>query len=518
MSQPLGFVPRARRPLEALDLGLGLLQAHQGPVYRVFLLQLGILLAIILPFTGSQPAWSLLWILWLTPLLDRGTLHVLSRRVFGQEAGVQTYLTQLGPIHRRGVLASLTWRRLSLARSYLLPVWQLEDQRGSGYVSRARALQRQGLGTAFLLGLLTFLFAALTLFGSLGLLQMLLPRGVPLNLWEMLDQGFQKPWFNWLFTGFGLLAYALTEPYYAAAGFALYLNRRTQLEGWDLEQHFRSLMVRLRAAGRVLILVAGCALALSAQAPEDGLESPPITAPEPQTTKPLVPLQPQAPARKALEEVLAKDPDLQRTRTEKVLHYRPTGREASWLRRLLDALFGEARPKDPAKLDKPLDPAWWKGLAWGMKVILVLGLVSLAVFLLIRFHAARLGRVREGEAFEVPEAVAGLDVRPESLPPDVPAEALARFLRGDPRGALALLYRGALATLIHRNRLAIPASATEGDCLRASEAVLPVEAAQGFRALTTAWVRMAYLGEAPPETAMADLCAQWRRAFGGGIS
>ncbi|MBI3130268.1 MAG: DUF4129 domain-containing protein [Acidobacteria bacterium] len=517
MSQPLRFVPRARRPMEALDLGLGLLQAHWGPVYRVFFLQLGILLALILPFTGSQPAWALLWILWLTPWLDRGTLHVLSRRVFGQEAGVQTFLTQLGPIHRRGLMASLLWRRFSIARSYLLPVWQLEDQRGNAYTARARALQRQGAGTAFLLGLVSVVFAALTLFGILGLLQLLLPRGVTLDLWETLGQGFRQPWFNWLFTSFGLLAFALTEPFYAAAGFALYLNRRTQLEGWDLEQDFRSLAERLRKAGRTLLLLLALAGALSAQDPEaeGGVAAAPITAPEPTPSKPLEPLQPQHPARKQLEEILAKDPDLRRSRQDQVLRYRPTGREAPWLRRLLDALFGDSKPKDPASPTKPLDPAWWKVLAWVMKVVMVLGLVGLVVFLLVRFHAARLGRVKEGEAFEAPNAVAGLDVRPESLPPDVPAEALARFRGGDPRGALALLYRGALAALIHRHRLAIPASATEGDCLRASLPVLAPDPARAFRDLTTAWVRMAYLGEAPVDGDMAELCAQWRGAFGG---
>jgi hypothetical protein len=29
------------------------------------------------------------------------------------------------------------------------------------------------------------------------------------------------------------------EPFYVAAGFAMYLNRRTQLEAWDIEQEFR---------------------------------------------------------------------------------------------------------------------------------------------------------------------------------------------------------------------------------------------------------------------------------------
>ena len=39
------------------------------------------------------------------------------------------------------------------------------------------------------------------------------------------------------------IAYALVvlflEPFYVAAGFALYLNRRAELEAWDIEQEFR---------------------------------------------------------------------------------------------------------------------------------------------------------------------------------------------------------------------------------------------------------------------------------------
>ena len=39
------------------------------------------------------------------------------------------------------------------------------------------------------------------------------------------------------------IAYAMTvvflEPFYVAAGFAMYLNRRAELEAWDIEQEFR---------------------------------------------------------------------------------------------------------------------------------------------------------------------------------------------------------------------------------------------------------------------------------------
>jgi hypothetical protein len=39
------------------------------------------------------------------------------------------------------------------------------------------------------------------------------------------------------------VAYALTvvvlEPFYVASGFGMYLNRRVELEAWDIEQEFR---------------------------------------------------------------------------------------------------------------------------------------------------------------------------------------------------------------------------------------------------------------------------------------
>jgi hypothetical protein len=35
------------------------------------------------------------------------------------------------------------------------------------------------------------------------------------------------------------VAVACLEPFYVAAGFGLYINRRVELEAWDIEQEFR---------------------------------------------------------------------------------------------------------------------------------------------------------------------------------------------------------------------------------------------------------------------------------------
>jgi hypothetical protein len=507
MSPVLHFVPRLRRPMESLDLGLSLLQAHRGVVYQVFLLQLVIVLALLLPFTWKQPVWTLLILWWLMPWFHRGTLHVLARRVFGQDASVFTFLEQWRSIHRRGLLATLLWRRLSTAASFLLPIWQLEDQGGSAYVSRARLLRRQGGGMAFLLALICFLLSVLTILGILGLLQMMVPKSLTLDLWEALGRGFDRPWFAWCFTVFGLLTFTLIEPFYAAAGFALYLNRRTQLEGWDLEQSFRRLAARLRSVGRGLLLL----LVLGAGLGVQRLGAAPATPPAKLEEEPK-PLRPLDPARKVLEDLQSQDPDLRRTRDKSVLRFKSTGKEPAWVRRFLEWWD---KPREEKREIAPQQPRnWLKPLAFVIKVLMVAALVALVIFVILRFrHKLRDRQVSDD--YEAPEALAGLDVRPESLPPDVAGEALIRFQTGDRRGAMALLYRGALTALIHGHRLEIPSSATEGDCLRMALPKLTEEAGGTFRLLTRIWIRMAYLGEDPDTETMEILCIRWRAAFGG---
>jgi len=45
-----------------------------------------------------------------------------------------------------------------------------------------------------------------------------------------------------------LFAYAAVvlflEPFFVSAGFAMYLNRRVELEAWDIEQEFRRVFAR----------------------------------------------------------------------------------------------------------------------------------------------------------------------------------------------------------------------------------------------------------------------------------
>jgi hypothetical protein len=46
-----------------------------------------------------------------------------------------------------------------------------------------------------------------------------------------------------------MLITLLIEPFYIAANFGLYINRRTQLEAWDIELSFRKMAARLSNKG-----------------------------------------------------------------------------------------------------------------------------------------------------------------------------------------------------------------------------------------------------------------------------
>jgi hypothetical protein len=77
-----------------------------------------------------------------------------------------------------------------------------------------------------------------------------------------------------------------------------------------------------------------------------------------------------------------------------------------------------------------------------------------------------------------------------------------------------LLYRGALAHLVYRCKAPLSRGATEGDCLRKAETLLPRTSADYFGRLTRTWLEVAYAGQAPAPGSEA-LCAEWRRHFQG---
>jgi hypothetical protein len=222
--------------MEAADLGVRLCQSAAREVYRCYWL-VGIPVVALCVATYDIAGWLpalLIW--WSKPWLDRTILFVLSRAAFGQATTVADLLHAQRRVWWSQLLLSLTTRRLSPWRSFTQSVYQLEGL--PLLASRKRVLQlRRGKTTPATLMTSAFSVAETALTAAV----------VSLIFWFTPGQ---REAIN-LFAPDTLaslavpvaFAYALVvlflEPFYVAAGFAMYLNRRAQLEAWDIEQELR---------------------------------------------------------------------------------------------------------------------------------------------------------------------------------------------------------------------------------------------------------------------------------------
>jgi hypothetical protein len=171
----------------------------------------------------------------------------------------------------------------------------------------------------------------------------------------------------------------------------------------------------------------------------------------------------------------------------------------------------------PAKIDAP--PSWIVGLfdylaqTSSLIVWLAGGLcVGVAAIWVYRLTRARSGTSKTPTASAV-SRVQALDIRPQSLPEDIGAAALALQGAGRAREALSLLYRGALSRVVHRFGVIIGESYTEGEALRAVKLSLEPARAQYFSELVQLWQRAVYAGEDASRESVSRLCSGFSPAL-----
>jgi len=230
---------RPRANFEAADLGVRLCQRASGDVYACYLTVLVPIAALALA-CYQIAEWlpvTLLW--WAKPWLDRTILFALSRAAFGQSTRPGDLWREQRQVWWGQLLRTLTTRRLSPWRSFTQPVYQLEGLRGSEL--RARVRQVRAGRTRAGLGILTAFGSAETavMFALFSLIWWFAPKGMGIKLSALVTTGQTAGWIEFV----SAVAYAFTiafvEPFYVAAGFALYLSRRAEIEAWDIEQELR---------------------------------------------------------------------------------------------------------------------------------------------------------------------------------------------------------------------------------------------------------------------------------------
>ncbi len=502
---------RPRSSWEAVELGTALVRRHARAVWLPWLLLTLPVFALVnvAMFAIGQPWIAALLMWWLKPLFARIPLFVLSRAVFGDVPGTAATLRGAFRGSGRAMLGYLTWRRLTPARALLMPVDVLEG----GTPAQAAARRRVVAGPAYGIAALT-LIVFLHFEGALGLgLGMLAFLFVPeqhllgslQRFWEHVQEA--PLWLALLENALMWAATSLLEPFHVGAGFGLYLNRRTEIEGWDIELAFRRLRARLQAATTTLVLALVFVLGTGLQRAE--------AAP------------PRAPAASAATTTPAAT-CLRPGRAEGVLpatfgaDYAPPG----GFDRAVGRAYADPRlsPRREVATWKPRaprgDPPAWLASIGGLLATageLALWLVAAVLLVLLALSARRWWPWLRGLASPAPAKPTAVREQPgpevEPLPDDIAAAARGLWASGQPREALALVYRGAVDAMATATGRALPPGATEAQCLRASQA-LPDSPRRAFAQSVRLWQQAAYAERMPSDEAFDRMLAEAATQFG----
>lgn len=553
---------RPRSAWEATDLGVALVRRHAATIWAAWVLTtLPVLLLLCVAGALLDMVWLaglLLW--WLKPVFDRVPLYILSRAVFGAAPGVAETVRAQRNWAWRPMFAWLTWRRLHPARSLLLPVDLLEGLSGSRRSERVRVLQRSSSGTSFLTLLVAVHMEAMLSLSIVALVMMFVPveflSAAAKAVWE--DILTDMPlWAQLLQQLIYWLAMSVIEPFYVGAGFGLYLNRRTQLEAWDVELAFRRLAARLGGGAAAVLLTAGLGLGV--------LTAPPVAAAS-------IPLQSAALAAVSSAGDDAKETAAGSTGADKADTAKATtnpaadkvggqaadtvaedtaGAPADGLQRIFagqhydgDAKFREAveqayRDPDlsprttvqvwerivPVKADPTLPNARFAG-TWMESVARLFAflaenilwvLAAILIVILARYHRLWLSWV--SDRFDAPPPPDPLQIHDiavsEALPDDLPGAVRALWRQGQQRAALALFYRAAVKRLDQNLGAPLPPGATEAECLRRARRLGEHAYGQLFQRIVRCWQAAAYARRLPPATELETLLTDWSAPQGG---
>jgi len=487
----LQFKASVRSGWQAIDLGFLMARSWWRSLFLVAAIPSTLLFLPLLLIFWEQPYWAAIIVWWLKPFWERLPLYFASRRVFAEEVQELDILRQIKTLYRKDFFAWFLWRRLSFNRAFDAPVTVLEDLKGKARSQRLNVLHGKHTDIAFSNQIVCFCFEVIVATGLFATLLFFIPDSLDLEIYDNVDQLTLVGY--WIYTICAYIAIVLVLPFHTMAGFALYLNRRIELEAWDIEITFRSLSQR--KSNPVSNLVASILVSIIIGFTASALPSPGLAATSHDN----------ASARQLIEQVL-KGEDYGQEKTVKKWRFK------NWVE--------ENEDRIPDWLIEFVE--WWENnlseaegdnllssTAFWLKLLLVGLFVCLLIYLFYRFRGP-LGRLRGKDVKEAkPEVMFGLDVRPDSLPDDVPTQVMTLWQAGQHRDSLGLLYRASLSHLIERHALVFKSSHTEAECAALVEARGIESLSAYFSRLTSIWRRLAYGHQLPDTESLQSLCETW---------
>lgn len=517
---------RMRSGWQAIDLGFVMARAWWKPLFLSWLIPSTLLYMPLALFFHDQ-LWVAIWVVWwFKPLFDRGPIYIASRALFDVRTPTFEWLKALPGLYKIDCLPWLTWRRFSVSRSYDLPVTVLEKLRGKARQSRLACLHHAHANAASWLTMVCIHLEWFLALGAISLALLMIPEEVTVASQNWFIP--QETPMLWVQSVLSYFAMVLVAPLYTMAGFALYISRRIDLEGWDIEIRFRHLAASQgrKVAANLAAACLICLLGFTLLSPQPGLARENVieseatgteTRPEASEITPTVSASKAGEtAKRQILEILAGDDFHERVMTR---GWRLKKREAEnpddgtlpeWFIHFVE--FLEQNDDDTHVL-----AAWFGSAAKLLEFLMWIGVAFLAIYLFIRYREGIAGFARNLGAKKretaAPNKLFGLDVRPESLPEDLPEQVRKLWQAGAARPALSLLYRATLSKLIHISGFVFHEGHTEGECLaivkQGGEAKVTDYTAQ----LTLFWQALAYGHHVPEAEAVDALLSEWEVLF-----
>jgi len=499
---------RRRSVWEAADSGILLWRASFAYFIPFFVLPVVIAACAVHVFFAHSTFLLFFVFWWLKPFFDRLVLHVVSVKFFAGGGASPLRFKEifrgLGQM-RRGLFGDLLWRRFSPQRAAHMPIRVLERIGGGHFHARKKALASGGLGfCSFLsfmgLALEAFLLASKIVF-AIVMMRTFFPFALDLFDNPDLAQAL-------IFAAF-CVNYILVGSLYVCMAFALYINSRVEVEGWDLQLLFQKFASHSAASGRpaagagrgaIMALLVCLFLALPQPA---YAQTQPELQPDLKTeleTELKAPIDdPQLSGMESLP-----FPDYQSLRDLETILASPDfgGSRDRWRIRLRERERADRQPLPPIP--------WLEGIREimgyvlrGIAILASAGLIIFALYWCWKNRRKGASLFRAGGKQYAP-----LLFSPES-PQSLFARAEAFSSRGNAREAWAACLAGCIRAFSQCRSLSFPANATEYSCLRLVRQALPAEA-PGFDVLVRSWILFAYGGKTPGEGAFEQALSYGR--------
>jgi hypothetical protein len=503
----LSIVMYCRNSWEAFDLGCRMAVTWCWPLYGFMFfstLPLFILCCVLSPDYG-------VYLLWLfKPWFERGLLYIYSRQVFGQRVSVQQALRAWPAQIKPSWFASLSWLRFSPSRAFDLPVAQLEGLSGDKRTARLRVLHQTSDDNNYWWLLICLHWELFITIGLVILVNMLVPQSVDWDLFEDVfsDSGYFLTIYNiCLYIGIVIVA-----PLYVGGSFAAYLNRRTVLEGWDIELGFKKIRNRWQTRHIALLFVfvfslygylgqAPLALAQSQQHEKtlEDVHDILVNESSDNNLSAKVLAEHQA-IKQRLAEILNESPF---DNKENVRDWRWTGWQ--W---------------EPEELEADTDLSAF--IAFFAVIAKFAEVILWAIFIIIFVWLLWLSRHKIVNLFDMqitrksPKAALPFFSRTYKksvLPSNIPAALSELFEQKAYRQLMSLLLVSGLTHLHQKHDLVLVESMTELECLAAIRKTVKGDMQEFMSSLIDTWIALAWAHHWPSDSAMKLLCDKWCALF-----